>query len=118
MDHLTNLLFLPGLYSVLHIIGVILAMTHWRRHPTASALLLAGALLNLAVNITRLAVQLVLLENGGDFGIFRVLTPVFGVVNWIGWGLILLAVFAGRNSTQRPRSAFHEDDWDIQERKP
>jgi hypothetical protein len=110
MDNPSGFLLIPGLYVLLHLTGLILALVYWRRCPKPCALLLAASLLSLLGSLTR--VGLLLVGAGDNFPFFR--TPAASILQWIAYGLMLVAIFAGRNEPRRlpPRPLQDDDDWE------
>ena len=89
------------------LIGMVLAIVFWSRHPGVSRLTLIALLLFLARQLLGPLVSLWLTLNqrplGGDarglgFAMLGI-GIVSSVIQAIGYGLLLAAVFAGRNAT-------------------
>ncbi|MBN1249442.1 MAG: hypothetical protein JXC32_17405 [Anaerolineae bacterium] len=105
---------LPGLSNllvqlpiiVLWIVGVVVALLRWSRHPRVSLLTLIGLLILLLQSlVTGLLVpwlQITLLGRGMHGSRMGMLMGVVGVVASLiktgAWGLILVAIFSGRGS--------------------
>jgi hypothetical protein len=112
----------PGLFGLLHVTAVILALAYWRRYSSACALLLAGAILNLLVALARFALPAVL-RPGNDAFSFTLAFSALSIVSLLGYGLMLMAVFAGRSAASlppsRPRAVPESDEqWEQPEPEP
>jgi hypothetical protein len=112
MNDFMPMLIVPALFALLHATGLILAVVYWRRCPSACALLLGASLLNLIVSASRIALQI----GRGDFPFFGVAFTGLSILSWIAYGLMLMAVFAGRNEPTRlppriRRPDPEDDDW-------
>ncbi len=116
-ENLLSILMVPGLHALLHMTALILALVYYRRCPGACPLVVAASLMNLAVTVGRVVVQTVWLPRDGDFATFGILMAGFSLVNWAAYGLMIVAVFVGRNPPAPApyRSArddgMDDDDW-------
>ncbi len=98
-------LAVPALFALLHVTGLLLAVVYWRRCPSACALLLGASLLNLIASISRIAMICI-----GEVPFFAF--TGLSILSWLGYGLMLMAVFAGRTEPARlPRLDSEDDDW-------
>ena len=99
-------LLIPGLFLLLHLVGLILALAYRRRCPAACALLFVASIVSITGSFARISLVL---------GIARpdpfILGGGLSVLNWIAYGLMLLAIFAGRNEPKRPPPLPPDDDW-------
>jgi hypothetical protein len=103
IDQWLGILAMPVLFILLHAVGLVLSLAYWRRCPAACSLLFTACILNLLGTGGRLAATL-LLQQGMLFT--RELIWGLAFLNWLGGGLMLMAIFAGRNEPTRlpPRS--------------
>ena len=89
------------------LVGVLLAVTRWSRHPRASALLLAGLAIQLVMGLLGLGLSAVLPWLVGSIPgarvgvILQLVTIVRSLISAVGWGLVLAAVFADRGERER-----------------
>jgi hypothetical protein len=94
---------------VVDLVGVILALVWWRRHPRVSllTLLAIGLLASAAVGGSFLFAWLPyhLEQRGWSFGQTSALYPVMALIRSalgaVAYALLLSAIFAGRSSTNR-----------------
>ena len=104
---------IPGLYGLLHLAGFILALVYWRRCPKACSLLFMAALLNLLATLT-LFYFLAVPDNRQAFFVPGIVFA--SILQWIAYGLLLMAIFAGRNDLppkdSRPSRPIPDDDDD------
>jgi hypothetical protein len=105
-----QMLLVPGLFLLLHLAALILALVYYRRCPAACGLVITASIMNLAVTVARLLVQFF-----PEMPMVRLFT-VFAMINWVAYGLMLVAVFVGRNQPaptpfRDPRQD-DDDDWD------
>lgn len=110
MDNLTGLLLMPGLFLLLQLAGLVLALAFWSRCPSACALLFLGSLLSMLANVGRVGLMLVHPDGNLPFLGF---IPMISILNWVAYALMLLAIFAGRNEPTRPslQNLPPDDDW-------
>lgn len=103
---------LGGLLSQLPVlavllVGVLLAVTRWSRHPRASALLLAGLGVQLilgllGVGLNALVPWLAAMRSGARIALLLgAYNVVRSLISAVGWGLVIAAVFAERNDRER-----------------
>jgi MFS family permease len=103
----TLALMSPGF--VVDLVGVILALVRWRRHPRVSllTLLAIGLFVSVAVGGSFLFAWLPdhLKQRGWKFEEIMVLYPVMALIRnalfAVGYALLLVAIFAGRSSKDR-----------------
>lgn len=117
LENLLPMLVIPGLYALLHLTALILALVYYRRCPSACGLVLVASSLNLTVTIARVAYQMVWPPRDGNFMMFGTIMAGFNIVNWIAYGLMIVAVFVGRHpptpTPYRPaRPDPRDEDWD------
>ncbi len=130
-----GLFLVPGLFVLLHLTALILALVYYRRCPAACGLVILASTLGLVVTIGRVSFQLLLIHGDGNPQMFSLAMLGFNIGSWFAYGLLIVAVFAGRNQPPAQRSRLDplddDDDWDrpavatklpgatgIQERKP
>jgi|ERR1019366_4381433 hypothetical protein len=113
MDLADFYLVMYALYALLYAIGFIVALAYWRRAPRACGLMLTATALNLAVTLARAGLHYTVMANGFNLELGLVM-GVLTFAQWIGLGLIVLAVFVGRgDQPRRPPHPFRlDDDWD------
>jgi hypothetical protein len=110
--NIISLALIHGMYGLLHITGLFLALMFWRRCPKACALLFTASILNILVTAARVGLQFFWV----DMVFFGYAMAITSIAQWIAYGLLLVAVFAGRND-ERPREARptrpwpDDDDW-------
>lgn len=106
--------FFPGLSGLLTqlplyivwIVGIVIALVRWSRHPKVSLLLLIGLLVllvqSLASGLLLPWLQIAMMDRGMGGSRIGMLIGVISVVTALirtaAWGLILVAVFSGRES--------------------
>lgn len=95
---MTALNLLPSL--VVAVVGVVLAIARWSRHPMASMLLTVGLLLRVGVSLANVVAMEALRSQVGVVSALYLATNVVGVM---GLGLIIAAVFAERPNTDPAR---------------
>ncbi len=84
---------------IIEIIGIMLAVLRWRRHPMASMLFLVGAVLRVSVSLAyQVMPQLVGFDGPGR----SVLYMGLGLMGAIGLGLLVAAVFVERSVEPKP----------------
>jgi hypothetical protein len=121
MDMTITTIIIPGVYALLHLAGLMLALVYWRRCPKACTLLFTASSLGL-LTMTLLALFF------GKEEREKFLGPAMGIASvsqWISHGILLVAVFAGRNDERprqarppRPFSDHDDDDWRPPKPKP
>jgi hypothetical protein len=95
---------------LLWLLGIILALVRWRRHPTVS--ILAGLafvilILNAMASTITIAWLPGYLQTGQNYSAEQVATILAGVlvcfnsISALAWALILVAIFAERNRPER-----------------
>ena len=89
---------------IVYVVAIVLALVRWQRHPRASAFLLMGAGLLLANSIGwSVAYQVVMSSQAVGSGpmtlgrVFSIMGIVSGLIAAVGHGLMVAAVFAGRD---------------------
>lgn len=112
---------MPLLFVLLHLAALILSLVYWRRCPSACALLLPASIMNLAAALGRICLPFLLQHAEAAF--LNAFMLGLTALNWLGYALMLMAIFAGRNEPTRlpPRlSRPHEedDDWHAPAPKP
>ena len=128
MDFFIMDFLLYGMYGLLYLAGLTVALVYWRRCPKACAWLFTASLLGLLANLTRVGLQLHFV-NRDDIVVRENIVPftkamyLTSIVQWIAHGLLLLAVFAGRNEPpfkeRSPRPLSDDDgDWPPSISKP
>lgn len=116
MPDILPAIVVPGLYALLYLTALALALIYYRRCPAACSLVITASALNLTATAARLFVQFFWLPRDGDFATFGVIMAGLGLLNWVGYGLMVVAVFVGRQPPARERyparSEPLDDDWD------
>ncbi|MFO0966813.1 MAG: hypothetical protein U0793_14670 [Gemmataceae bacterium] len=109
-DWLHEILFqLP--YLLAYIAGMVLALSFWRRYPTACLLLLLGCLVKMVASLALVFYSLFFWFDKGE-GPIEMVPLLITVIDAGAYGLLLSAVFVGRRApAPRDRS------WGI-EREP
>ena len=112
-DRFLGMLAMPLLFVLLHFVGLILALVYWQRCPAACSLLFTGSILNLIGSIGRIGLPFVVAPGGLPF--FGTVMSGLTFLNWLGYGLLLMAIFAGRNEpthlpARSPRPLPDDDD--------
>ncbi|HHX45701.1 MAG TPA: hypothetical protein GX714_17230 [Chloroflexi bacterium] len=83
-------------------VGLLLAVIRWRRHPRASALLVAGLVVHLFLSVVGIGLNVALpwlvhSGSGARVGvILQIVTVVRSLIGAVGWGLVLAGAFADR----------------------
>jgi hypothetical protein len=106
------LLQLVGVAPILlaYLVGMILALTFWRRYPTPSLLTCVASALFLVLSVAQTFLTQYLLEaarpelgwnNQQRSQMFTIIMVVGGVLRAAAFGLLLAAVFTGRRGTQQ-----------------
>src|SRR5437660_295592 len=108
MGNLRDIVLFSALFGLLYLAGIVLSLVYWRRCPAACSLVFAASLLHL----TSAAIQFA----GDQRGIPHVLpigggVSTAGIIEWVAYGLMLVAVFTGRNELARPRPVPVDDNW-------
>ncbi len=89
------------------LVGLLLVIMRWGRHPRASALLVAGLAIHLVVGLLALGLNAMLPWLAGSIPgarvgvILQLVTVVRSLISAVGWGLVLAAVFADRGERER-----------------
>lgn len=113
LDRFLSFLVMPLLFVLLHLAALVLSLVYWRRCPAACSLLFPAAIMSLIGSVGRIGLPFILPPGEAFFG--NILTGLT-VLNWLGYGLMLMAIFAGRNEPTRPprapRSLPDDDDDD------
>jgi len=95
---------------IVYVVGLVLALTTWRRHPRASLLSLIGFLMLFLVDVLASYLSVLSIQAPGmmgGFGVgvaFLVGDYVLTAISFLAWGLLLFALFA-RRPWQPDRSA-------------
>jgi hypothetical protein len=108
MGNIREVFLFSILFGLLYFAGIVLALVYWRRCPAICSLVFAASLLHLISSW----IQFV----GDPAGIPHMLPIVgsvstAGIIEWVAYGLMLVAVFTGRNELARPRPIPVDDDW-------
>jgi hypothetical protein len=89
--------------------AVLLALTFWRRCPVPCALTLGGVVLLFLVSIGQMLLNNLLfardgsgLSSGDRMTVLTVVNIAAGILRALGFGLVVAAVFHGRNRPQEP----------------
>ena len=106
---LSNLLggLLAQAPMVVWVVGLLLAITRWSRHPRASALLAAGLALHIGLGLLGIGFNVALPWLLGSFPggragyIVTIVTAIRALIGAVAWGLVLAAVFANRSESER-----------------
>src|SRR5207302_1863666 len=98
-------------------------LVNWRRCPKACGLMLVATSVNFIVTIARGSLHYALMAVAIDIEIYGIAMAALTFIQWLGLGLIILAVFAGRDEQEssryrRPRGFPLDDDWDDPEPTP
>ena len=114
MDSLLWVWLVPGMFVLLHLTALVLALVFYRRCPSACGLVVISSMMSLSVTIARAAFQFLWLHNPENRMAFGLVMSGFAGVSWIAYGLLIVAVFVGRTPpTPTPyRSAQTLDDDD------
>ena len=110
MDNLSSQLLMPGLFLLLQLAGLLLALGYWRRCPSACGLLFTAALLSMLSTLGGVGLQFAHPDGNLPFIGF---IPMLSILNWVAFALMLMAIFAGRNEPAHPalQSLPPDDDW-------
>jgi hypothetical protein len=94
---------------LVYLAAIFLALTFWRRCPVPCALTLGAVVLLFVVSIGQMLVTNFLfprdgsgLSSGDRMTTFAVVNIAAGILRAIGFGLVVAAVFHGRNRPQEP----------------
>ena len=108
MSLLTQSAYLCPLLAVF-LVGIILALVRWQRHPAASGFALSGFIVLLSNAVLMSVIQALVIDSMSRRGgtnaqlgtILSVVNMVRILINVIGYSLLIVAVFIGRS--ERPR---------------
>jgi uncharacterized protein with PQ loop repeat len=113
---LFGMLLIPGLFMLMHLTALILALVYHRRCPAACRLVILASVLNLVATPGVFVGQMISVHGEGAIRMQLMIVFVFAFISWIAYGLLLVAVFAGRNQRAPQRSRHdplgEDDDWD------
>lgn len=101
---LSNLLggLLAQAPMVVWVVGLLLAITRWSRHPRASALLVAGLAIHIGLGLFGIALNVALPWLLGSFpggragSILTIATAIRALIGAVAWGLVLAGALADR----------------------
>jgi len=108
MSLLTQSAYICPLLMVF-LVGIVLALARWQRHPAASGFALSGFIVLLSNAVLMLVIQVFVVDNMSRRGgtnaqlgtILSVVNMARILINVIGYSLLIVAVFIGRSA--RPR---------------
>jgi len=100
--------FMP--YFVVYLIGLILAVTRWHRHPRASTFAFWGFLILIADGVVMSALQVWLLNSVVSSNMSGSQTSTYSsiigaartLINSVGFALLVAAIFVGRRDESQP----------------
>ncbi len=99
----TSMLFsvLPRLPAIaLWVVAGAFAISRWDRHPTASMLLVGAGCLEVMTRLAWAVLPMMVLRDGGSTAMYGIFSMVGSVLDFIALGLLLFAVFAGREEAR------------------
>jgi hypothetical protein len=119
MENWFNILLMPAFFCLLHLLALILAIVFFKRCPAASALVLGAVLMNGLATVGRVAFNYFLRDGAFPMQFFGILNWAIAIVNFIGYGLLIIAAFVGRTTPTQPRrptappaDTDDDDDWE------
>lgn len=95
MSSLTSILSSVPFYAV-WVVACVLAGLRWSKHPTASALVVTGGVLQILASLARVAMPMVLRGENGSSELMWVGYGLAAVVSTAGLGCLVCAVFSNR----------------------
>jgi len=102
-----------GLYALLHLTALSFALVYYRRCAAACSLVLTASILGLLANAAEVGVTTFWRHDLDNVLSFTYLMMGITTLNWCAYGLMIVAVFAGRNQTPptwSPQAYPHDDD--------
>jgi hypothetical protein len=116
LDRLLWFWLAPALFALLYLTTLVLALVFYRRCPAACGVVMTASLISLTATVARAIFQLTFSPIDLPRMTYVLVLFAFSMVNWLGHGLMIVAVFVGRNPPDRFRAmrrfADEDEDWD------
>lgn len=94
----TLLARLPAI--ALWIVAGAFAVSRWNKHPTASLLLVSAGCIEVMTRLAWAVLPQLVLRDGGSTSMYGIFSLVGSVLDFVALGLLLFAVFAGRDDAR------------------
>ena len=118
LDRLLWLWVAPALFALLHLTALILALVFYRRAPAACGLVMTASIMSLTATVARATFQWMFSPIDLPRMTYTLFLFACSMVAWLGYGLMIVAVFVGRTPPNHFRAMQMLDDEDDDWRNP